>query len=145
MKQKQLEMVQITVLLHTIPPLMIFFGLTKNGNERQNLSSGSKTGLRRRACVKTQCPGDTYYVGGRRVLSYVRNSKTYYTEPTGLIGSIWYYRQELDDEEEDAEEGLPGVEGARRGLLPGHASAGHHKTIQGRQLFLLLNFFMLFM
>ena len=83
--------------------------------------------------------------GAGVVCHMYEKSKTYYTEPTGLIGSIWYYRQELDDEEEDAEEGLPGVEGARRGLLPGHASAGHHKTIQGRQLFLLLNLFMLFM
>ena len=41
--------------------LFIFF--KKNGNGRQNLALGAKTGLLRRAGTKTQFPGDTPNVG----------------------------------------------------------------------------------
>ena len=51
MKQKMLEMVQVTVLFHTDE--FIFVWSFKNGNGRQNCSSGAKTGLLRRAGAKT--------------------------------------------------------------------------------------------
>ena len=67
MKQKLLEMVQVTVLFHTDE--LIFVWSFKNGNGRQNRSSGAKTGLLRRAGAKTSFPGDTPNVGGRRSLT----------------------------------------------------------------------------
>ena len=47
MKQKLLEMVQVTVLFHTNE--LIFVWSFKNANGRQNRSSGAKSGLLRRA------------------------------------------------------------------------------------------------
>ena len=57
MKQKLLEMVQVTVFLHTDE--FIFVWSFKYAYGRQNRSSGAKTGLLRRAGAKTQYPGDT--------------------------------------------------------------------------------------
>ena len=51
MKQKWLEMVQVTVLFQTDD--FIFVWPFKNGNGRQNRSSGAKIGLLRRAGAKT--------------------------------------------------------------------------------------------
>ena len=51
MEQKLLEMVQVTVLFHTNE--FIFVRSFKNGNGRQNHSSGAKTELLRRAYAKT--------------------------------------------------------------------------------------------
>ena len=51
MKQKLLEMVKVTVLFHTDE--FIFVWSFKNGNGRQNRSSGAKTGLLRRAGANT--------------------------------------------------------------------------------------------
>ena len=50
-KQKWLEMVQVSDLFHTDE--FIFVWSFKNGNGRQNRSSGAKTGLIRRAGAKT--------------------------------------------------------------------------------------------
>ena len=51
MKQKLLEMVQVTVLFHTYE--FIFVWSFKNGMGRQNRSSGAKTWLFRRVGAKT--------------------------------------------------------------------------------------------
>ena len=51
MKQKLLEMVQVTDLFHTDE--FIFVWSFKNGNGHQNRSSGANTGLLRRAGAKT--------------------------------------------------------------------------------------------
>ena len=51
MKQKLSKMVQVTVLFHTY--MFIFVWSIKNGNGRQNRSSGAKTGLLRRAGAQT--------------------------------------------------------------------------------------------
>ena len=51
MKQKLFDMVQVTVLFHTDE--FIFVRSFKNGNRRQNRSSGAKAGLLRRAGAKT--------------------------------------------------------------------------------------------
>ena len=50
MKQKLSEMVQVTVLFHTDD---YFFWSFKNGNGRQNRSSGAKTELQRLVGAKT--------------------------------------------------------------------------------------------
>ena len=55
MKQKFSEMVKDTVLFHTDE--FIFLWSFKNGNGRQNRSSGAKTGLLRRAGAKNLVPG----------------------------------------------------------------------------------------
>jgi len=68
MKQKLSEMVQVTVLFHTNE--FIFVWSFKNGNGRQNRSSGAKTRLLRRAGAKTWFPGDTRNARGRRGMSH---------------------------------------------------------------------------
>ena len=69
MKQKLLEMVQVTVLFHN--DKFIYVWSFKNGKGRQNCSSGAKTGILRRVGLKSWFPGDTRNVGGRRGPSYV--------------------------------------------------------------------------
>ena len=56
-------MVQVTVLFHTFPPLMIFFGQTETAVGYQNW-------VTKAAGATTWCLGDTRYVGGWRGLSY---------------------------------------------------------------------------
>ena len=51
MKQKLLEMIQVTVWLHTDEFIFVWF--YKNENGRQNRSSGTKTELLRRAGATT--------------------------------------------------------------------------------------------
>ena len=48
MKQKLLEMVQVTALFDTFPPLMVFYFVwsCENGNEFQNRSLGTKLGYK---------------------------------------------------------------------------------------------------
>ena len=56
-------MVQVTVLFHTFPPLMIFFGQTEAAVRCQYW-------VTKAAGATTWCLGDTRYVGGWRELSY---------------------------------------------------------------------------
>ena len=51
MKQKLLEMIQVTVWLHTDEFIFVWFYKSENG--RQNCSSGASTELLRRAGAKT--------------------------------------------------------------------------------------------
>ena len=55
MKRKLLEIIQVTVWLHTDEFKFAWFH--KNENERQNHPSGAKTELFRRAGASTKCPG----------------------------------------------------------------------------------------
>ena len=69
-KKKWLEMVQVIVLIHTFP-LWRFFLSYKNGNGRQNRSSGAKTSPRLpKLGYKGGRLGDTRYLEGRRGLSH---------------------------------------------------------------------------
>ena len=64
-KQKLLEMIQVTVLFHNDE--FIFVWSFKNGNGRQNRSSDAKNGLLRRTGAKIYFPGDTRNVGAGMV------------------------------------------------------------------------------
>ena len=63
------------LLFHTFPQNNLFWPY-KNG--RQNRSLGAKTGLLRRAGAKSQFPGDTSNVVGRRGLSYAGSIAVFY-------------------------------------------------------------------
>ena len=85
MKQNMLEMVQVTILFHTDE--LIFVWSFKNGNGRQNRSSGTKSWLLRRVGAKTQFPGDTRNVAVAGVVYHfcLANYKSYeYIFYTGI-------------------------------------------------------------
>ena len=64
-------MVQVIVLIHTFPLWRFFLSYKKNGNGRQNRSSGAKTSPRLpKLGYKGGRLGDTRYLEGRRGLSY---------------------------------------------------------------------------
>ena len=87
MEQKLLEMIQVTIWLHT--DKFIFVWSYKNGNGRQNSFSGAKSELLRRASATIYCLGYTRTVGDRRGLSC--HPKTVRNYETGVTLELFFW------------------------------------------------------